>query len=492
MIATCQQRPRLTVRNVVLAEPKAPDLHIFSRFALPRLGVVLLGTILRDQGRNVKVLVEEARPFDRETLRHADLVGISAITPTAVRSYALADELRAQGVTVVMGGPHPTHCPDEAMQHADFVVRGEGEEALPALVRALETGSDLARVPNLSYREAGLVRHNPLAPLQRDLDAWPDPDLSLIDGFLAGGIIGNRRIVPLQTSRGCPHDCSFCTVTTTFGRSLRYRSIERVVKEMARHDLERTHFFIYDDNFTANRRRTREMLEAFLTLPRLPHWSAQVRADVARDPGLLDRMVQAGCGTVYLGLESVNPESLRRADKRQQLEEVEQHLARIRARGIALHGMFVFGFDSDGPGTMERTVEFARRHQLFSVQFLLLTPLPGSRLGAEIKAAGRLLHEDWSQYDAHHVVFQPARITPRELQRWQTEGHRRFYSPGQIAGRLWRRDWAGVTVSLYAARLNISWQRRNAAYLRSLGRLDQRRPGRPAAPAALLGEPSAA
>ncbi len=459
------------IRKVILVEPKSPDLHIFSRFAMPRLGVVLLGTILKDLGYQVTVMVEEAQPLDHAKLDAADLVGISCITSTAPGGYALADDLRRKHVPVVMGGPHITHCADEALEHCDFVVRGEGEAALPALIDAIENGHGFDQIPGLSYRKGNHNHHVPAAPLERDLDRWPDPDLSLVQGSLSHAMVGGRRYVPLMTSRGCPHDCSFCSVTTTFGRKMRYRSVERVLAEVAGHDSDRTTFFIYDDNLTANRRRTRELCEGFESLGRPVQWMAQVRADVARDPDLLDRMARAGCIMVFIGLESVNEQSLKSTKKRQTLDEIREHVRRIQSRGISVHGMFVFGFDTDGPGTLERTIRFARSTNLYSLQFLILTPFPGTRLGDELDQAGRVLHRDWSKYDAHHVCFQPAQVSPAELQAWQIEGHRRFYSGSQIVTRLFQRNWAGAMISLYAARLNRSWQRRNAAYLDSLTKL---------------------
>ena len=455
----------------MLLEPSPTDIHIFSQFALPRLGVVLLGTILRDAGYRVRVMVEDARPFDFQGIVQADLVGISSITPTASRAYAIADQLRERGIPVVMGGPHPTHCTDEALEHADYVVRGEGEIALPALIDALDGRRPLDAVPSLSYHDGEIARHNPLAPLVDDLDRWPDPDLSIVEGFGARGFIRMRTVVPIQTSRGCPHDCSFCSVTTTFGRRMRYRSVERVVAEMARHDLSNTVFFIYDDNFAASPKRVRELMAGFRSLPRKPKWSAQVRADVARDEGLIEEMAEAGCDTVFIGLESVNQGTLASANKRQELTDVVTYLRRIRSRKINVHGMFVFGFDTDGYDTMERSVDFARRHDLTSVQFLILTPLPGSRTHREMVDTGRILMHDWSLYDAHHVCFRPTQVTPAELQRWQTEGHARFYTVNQALRRLLTGRVTIGLLTLYARRINRLWQRDHREYLEALDQL---------------------
>jgi radical SAM superfamily enzyme YgiQ (UPF0313 family) len=450
------------VRRVVLLEPEAPGIHIYSRFGLPRIGVVLLGTILREQGYEVTVMVEGVQPFDMELVHQADLVGISAITPTAQRAYELADALRARGQRVVLGGPHVTHLADEGLEHADFVVRGEGEEALPALCRALEGRGEFDAVPNLSWRREGKAVHNPLAALQADLDRWPTPDLSMVEGFGAMNLLGMRRIIPVQTSRGCPHDCSFCSVTSTFGRRMRYRSLERVRDELLRYDLSKSMVFFYDDNFAASPKRAREVVAMLKELPGKLQWSAQVRADIARDPALLQEMRDAGCIQFYLGLESVNQESLDGADKRQDLEQTREHIRRIHAVGIRVHGMFVFGFDTDCDGTLERTVAFARELALSTVQFLILTPLPGSRTYRELEAQGRLLSRNWNHYDAHHVAFQPTAVSPQELQRWQMEGHRQYY-------RLWptlmRWSIRDLIIAIYAGRINKQWQVDNAAYL---------------------------
>ncbi len=169
------------IKKVLFIEPRAPRPHIFSRVVIPRLGSVLLGTILQNQGIDVKVVVEEvAQPDYRNLDFKPDLVGISSISSTAPRAYALADVYREQGIPVVLGGAHPSFLPEEGLQHADYVVCGEGEQALPELVQAIEGGGDLSQVANVCCREDGQVRQNPWRPFLEDLDSLPIPNYQLI------------------------------------------------------------------------------------------------------------------------------------------------------------------------------------------------------------------------------------------------------------------------------------------------------------------------
>ena len=214
------------MKKIIFIEPKAPGFHIYSKWSLPRLGTVMLGTVLRNLGHDVKIYVEEIRKIEKEDLYSADLVGISTITSTAPRAYSLADEIRERGIPVVMGGAHPTFMPDEALEHADFVVRGEGEDAIVELIDVLDGKRQSGTVAGLSYRENNEIHHNPPRAFCPDLDAHPSPDLSLIVGFGSGtrSFFKYNPIIPVVTSRGCPFHCRFCSVTTMFGRKYRFRS----------------------------------------------------------------------------------------------------------------------------------------------------------------------------------------------------------------------------------------------------------------------------
>ena len=459
--------------KIVFIEPQAPNLHVFSLFPLPRLGVLILGTMMRQRGWDVEVYVEDLRRIDYEAISSADLVGISTITSTAPRAYAIADKIRAMGIPVLMGGPHVTFLADEALEHADFVIRGEGERPLTAFIDAFEAGGDFSAVPSLSSRAAdGRIVHHPILPMESDLDAIPYPDFSLLKPDPR-----RRKFpppIPIQTSRGCPFDCSFCSVTGMFGKAYRFRSTENIIEELRRYNHPKTTVFFYDDNFAANRKRTKELLQAMIREGFKFQWTTQVRADFARDVELVRLMREAGCHTVYIGFESANPRSLDGMKKKQTLADLVRAAKVLRRHGILIHGMFVLGFDEDDWPSVKKTVRFAKKSRLSTTQFLILTPLPGSEFYERMASENRLRFRDWALYDAQHVVFEPARFSLFELQKAQLYCHKKFYSLKQTAGKLLAGQWLSVGVAHYARKLNRMWTKRNRTFLRAIDLLKPR------------------
>jgi radical SAM superfamily enzyme YgiQ (UPF0313 family) len=457
------------IRRITIIEPMNDHLNIFSKFELPRIGATLLATILKQKGYETEVLFLKTREVLARRI-DADLVGISMITATATNAYLIADTLRARGIPIVFGGPHATFFHDESLDHGDFCIAGEGESSLPVLVEALNGNLPLSEVPGLIWRENGAIRRNPLPKPVEDLDSLPFPDFTLLDQGKKKplGELPRKGIVPMQMSRGCPFDCTFCSVTGMFGRKYRHRSTENVIEEMRRYDPKKHFLFFYDDNFCANPAHTRELLQAMIRENFGFRWSTQVRVDVARDPQLLDLMWKAGCRTLFIGIESVDPESLKAMKKGQSAEEIRHGIREIRARGIFVHGMFVFGFDTDTPEKARATVRFAIREHVDSAQFMILTPLPGSAFFKQIEAEGRILDRRWDTYDAHHVKFRPKGFSPWELQYAQIKAHAAFYSPWQVLLRLIRGSTLGFAIGVYAHALNRTWKRQERSYIRSI------------------------
>jgi radical SAM superfamily enzyme YgiQ (UPF0313 family) len=253
-----------------------------------------------------------------------------------------------------------------------------------------------------------------------------------------------------------------------FGRKYRHRSTASVIAELSKYDSKSCILFFYDDNFTANPRKTKELLKEMIRLRLGFHWSTQVRSDLARDPEMLDLMAEAGCTSLYIGFESVDPVALKAMKKNQTVDEIRYAIREIRKRKIHIHGMFVFGFDTDTLATTRATVSFALKEKIDSAQFMILTPLPGSDFYSEILAEGRIIDTAWDTYDAHHVKFIPRGFTPWELQLAQIGAHTRFYSPWHVAARLFRGSTGGFVVGVYASALNRRWQRLERDYLRRL------------------------
>ncbi|MFH0798609.1 MAG: radical SAM protein [Pseudomonadota bacterium] len=439
----------LPVKKIVFIEPKSPGDHIYTKWGLPRLGTLQLGTILKEAGYEVKVFLEDIRGIDFDEVFEADAVGISTITSTAPRSYEMARQIRMAGIPVFMGGPHVSFLAEEALDHCDFVLRGEADDTILPFISALQSGEGFEDVPGLSWRKDGRIEQNPLPEFCKDLDRLPFPDFNLVSGSKKS--TGDSTITPMMTSRGCPFGCNFCSVTRMFGRGYRFRSVDNVMQELRERKPEWV--FFYDDNFAARPEHTKELLRRMIAEGITPKWSSQMRIDVAKDLELMDLMKRSNCSYIYIGLESVNPRTLAAFNKGQTPEQMEDAIRIINSYGINIHGMFIFGADHDDVATIRQTVKFAKKNQLASVQFMILTPLPGTPVFEQFEREGRLLSRDWSYYDAHHVVFAPKGMSFLQLQKQTLKAMLKFYSLPQIFQRLNRFDIWTMIVRAYGWRM---------------------------------------
>ncbi|MDH4029154.1 MAG: B12-binding domain-containing radical SAM protein, partial [Nitrospirota bacterium] len=436
------------LKNIYFIEAKSPGSHIFSFTTLPRLGSILLATILKNHGYNTKVYIEDLAAPDWKDLEDADMICISTISSTAIRAYQLADKFKKLGIPVALGGAHSTFLPDEGLAYADYVVRGEGEETLVELLDHINTGRPLGPIKGLSFRDSrGEIVHNPARELIKDLDEAPIPDFDLVYKWSE-----KAKVVPVATSRGCPFACRFCSVIPMFGREYRFKSIERIIAELRAVSTHKGHVFFIDDNFTANKKRTKALLKAMMDNNIRIEWSAQVRTDIAKDPELLDLMKKTGCFAVYIGFESINPKTLSLYNKNQKLEDIENAIKAVKEHSLHIHGMFVLGSDTDDIETIRNTAKFARRLDIDSIQFMVLTPLPGTPVFEDLKNSGRLLHTDWSKYDAHHAVFEPRLMTAFELHIETLKAMAKFYSWTNFFHNIWQFDFFYAIVCLYGKR----------------------------------------
>ncbi len=371
------------------------------RAVFPPLGLLVVASLTPPEHR--VTLIDEGIEQVPEDLE-ADLVGITASTATAPRAYQIADNLRSRGITVVMGGIHATALPEEAAQHADAVVIGEAEELWPKVLADFQRG-ELKK----------FYRHEKLP----DLSAVPPPKWELLDH--------TRYVLPntTQTTRGCPFDCDYCSVTTFFGRTYRTRRVEDVVAEVAK--MPPGPLAFVDDNIMGNPRYARKLFAALKDLGR--NWVSQASVTMIRHLDLIKRAAQAGCRALFVGLETLSKANLRDVSKHINLTVQYKDLVKIlHDHGIAIVSSFMFGLDDDDPSVFDRTVEFIIDAKIDASLMSILTPLPGTRLFERLKRQGRIFDFNWLHYDGAHVVFKPAKMTVDQLQEGYYRAYKSLYS----------------------------------------------------------------
>ena len=324
-----------------------------------------------------------------------DLVGVTCSTWLAPRAYEIADEFRQRGVTVVLGGIHPSMLPYEAIEHADAVVIGEAENVWRNLIEDF--------------------RKNKLQPFYKSYEL---PELRNLP-VPRWGLLKNRKYFyhTIQTTRGCPYDCEFCTVKAMSGGKYRYKPVEDTIKEIQRLlDIENKLFFFVDDNFIGNRKHTKELLRELIPLKIV--YFVQVSINLAKDEELLSLLAESGCRKVIIGFESLISDNLKQMgkDKSYKVEQYAEDIMKIQSFGIEIQGFFIFGYDFDDESVFEKTVNFINSTDLVIPILSILTPLPGTRLFRRFDREDRVLYNDWKKYDGRHVCFKPKLMSPEALQ----------------------------------------------------------------------------
>jgi radical SAM superfamily enzyme YgiQ (UPF0313 family) len=370
-----------------------------------------------------------------------DLVGIQAYVSSANRAYELARHYRARGARVVLGGLHPTTLPDEAARHADAICVGPAETVWSRILADVERGALQARYHGACAGSAALV---------------PAPRRDLIND--RAYLIRHTMV----SSRGCPHSCRFCYKGSFWGdRYYEARPIAALARELATVS-DRLVFFL-DDNLLSNRAHCRALFPLLRDAGIV--WQAAASLEVARDPAYLAEAYAAGCRSLFVGFESLSAENMRRSSKAVNVAaDYAEAARRFHDAGIMINGSFVFGLDDDGPDVFERTVDFCVSSGLATATFHILTPFPGTPLFAELAAAGRLLHRNWTLYDTDHAVFQPRHMTPEALEAGHQQAYRRFISAGSILRRS-----LPLPGPLKRLAYNIGWMRMDALWEALIG-----------------------
>ncbi len=420
-------------QKTVFLESRGVKSNVFSKFTMPRTGPIYLATKAAEAGHDVSVFKEDlvGRELNDEELAEIDVLCISDITPTynnslkTVKRYKKIRQEAGLESRAITGGIHASMMPQETAEYFDTLVIGEAESLFPDI---------LEKKPRQKIIKG--KRH-------RNLDeAVPIPNFKLLKDWQ------KIRIFPVITSRGCPHDCSFCSVTEMFGRQYRFHSPERVLRELDnleaifqeisrnslwRRRISKNRIFFADDNFAVSSQRAEQILDGIIQRGYGRQISCQVRADVTESPRIVEKMARAGIDTVYVGFESVNSKTLKEMNKKQTVEDIAHSISVFHNNGIGVLGMFIFGADSDTKDDFNITKDFCHEHGVDYVQYSILTPLPGTPFYRDIESQGRLLHKNWDMYDAMHAVFQPKNMTALELQEGTIQSYQDFYNYSAIA-----------------------------------------------------------
>jgi radical SAM superfamily enzyme YgiQ (UPF0313 family) len=360
---------------------------------------------------------DQVRPIDLENgFPGADLVAISVLSKTAYRAYEIADACRTKGIPVVLGGIHPTVLPEEASTHADAVVIGEAELLWPRLLEDF-------RVHRLQkfYRQEEWV----------DMNRSPVPRRTIFRPH-------SGSYVPLdvvQTTRGCPFHCEFCTVHSIFGSPFRMRDIEKVIAEVR--DLERWGILLADDNVIGNVSYFQRLFTALAPLKL--RWIGEASLAGLDQEQNLKILQRSGCKALFIGFESLSPQLKTTGKTQNHPAQYRQIIRKLHDHGIIAYAAFMFGFDFDDPSIFERTVEFAVANKIILAQFAMLTPYPGTRFYSRLKAEGRLLRDRWWLSPNQEILaphFRPLGMEPERLREGWKWAWKEFYSLSSIWKRL--------------------------------------------------------
>ncbi|MDH3974941.1 MAG: B12-binding domain-containing radical SAM protein [Deltaproteobacteria bacterium] len=366
--------------------------------ALPPLNLTIIAAHTPEH-YDLEIVDEAVEDINLEA--HADIVAITCMTPMAPRAYEIARAFRSRGIPVVMGGIHVSMVPDEAAQYADSIVVGEGEYLWQDLLKDFENGS------MKKFYRGGDNRP--------DIENLPRPRRDLLKG--------NYFVQTVQTSRGCPYDCNFCSVTLFNGGRYRLRSIDKVIDEI--NSMEDKRLFIIDDNVIGSGKRYIE--RAFQLFERLKdtgkEWCGQTCLNIVEHEGLLKAAWKSGARGFLIGFESIDAEALTSMNKSMNLRpntmNFKDAINKIHDHGMAIVGGIILGTDYDNNDSFKRTVDFIMDSGLDAVQLSIQTPLPGTALYSQLDAEGRLLFKDyphdWEYYNLFEPVFEPKNMSPEEL-----------------------------------------------------------------------------
>jgi radical SAM superfamily enzyme YgiQ (UPF0313 family) len=383
------------------------------KFKFPPLSVLTLAASTPEDVE-VSIIDENLETIHWEV--DADLIGITVMTPQAVRVYEIADEFRNRGKKVVLGGFHVSHLPGEALNHADAIVIGEGDRIWKEVIKDFQKSRS-----KKIYKDDELVS---LSDIQ-----IPRRNIIKEKGYLFTNTI--------QTTRGCPFQCEFCSVSSFFGRSYRTRPIPLVMEELEVLRQESVFLFLVDDNLVGNRPYAKTLFQEMASLQF--KWASHAPLSFVNDEELLELASKSGCMALFVGFESLIQENLSLMGKKTnpEISPIEA-VKKFHDHGIGLLASFILGYDHDTPDTFKKILDLCHQAKIDGALFPILTPYPGTLLRERLKKEGRILTDQWDLYDMEHVTFIPRGMSPEKLQEGFEWLNSSFLSWGSIFRRLFK------------------------------------------------------
>lgn len=401
-------------RTLLLIQPLVGPYNSTSRKGrngwLPSLTIPLLASLVPS---HIEVIAIDENIEDIDFNVDVDIVGITTLTSQATRAYQIAQEFRSRAKTVIMGGFHPTLMPHEAKAYCDSVVIGEAEGILGRLFHDWEHGE---LQPFYKSRE------------RPDLSKLPVPRYDLLkpDRYF-------YNWMPVQTTRGCPLRCKFCSVTEFFKGSFRKSTIDRVLRDIKATSSNK--IFFVDDNLTIHAKFAKELFRALIPLN--INWGGQSNIKFVRDKELLQTAKESGCFFMLTGIDTLNEMTLKSIHKPcNKIEDYKEELQIMREAGIVCHASIIIGFDYDSLETFNRTFDFLMENHVPVIYLNMLTPLPGTEIYAQFKREKRIFENEWRDFFSLEPTFSPAQMSVDDFRGRFMEVYRKCYSFPNIARRL--------------------------------------------------------
>jgi radical SAM superfamily enzyme YgiQ (UPF0313 family) len=435
--------------KVVGIQLSGPYPDICYKLIMPDYGITIIGSVLAEVGYDVTLFIEHVEPPDWDTIAACDLVLMSTYSASAQRTYELADKIRTDlNIPIVMGGTHATYFTGDCLNHCDVVVLGEGDETVVEVTQALLEGGGLGSIAGIAVKQNGRVRKTRKRNGPKAFDTIQN--YRLIRGFCRFRWLDKLRrsripLLTVQSSRGCPYHCRFCIADTMFD-GFRRRSIDSLIEDLRDKRPYGKELMFVDNYFGADISYTKRMLKRIIHEDFGFDIITLSRIEITRDPELLQLMRLAGVTSVYVGIESIQPETLKDYAKRQTVDQIRAAIRMFHRHGFRLSGSFVVGADSDTLQTIEATVQFALENDIEVCYFFPLwghyvEPKLGNR---SLIPRHRSIFKGWEYCDGNFVTYFPLNMRPSELQRAVIQAHKAVYSPAAFWNAARRKDWTAI------------------------------------------------